>query len=293
MELYQLYTFIAVAREKHLTRAAEKLCITQPAVSSQIKQLEDEFGLMLFTRSSKGMELTGAGQKIMDDALKVIKSCEELKNRAANLSGKVMGQLKLGINTTFSLLKIDALTRTLSEKYPELTIHLINKSSPEIINETAAKRLDIGFVFGDCPDIIKSITLADLDVVIMGPKKVEKQASTMELSELSAFRWVKPPDWCPFKKATDRIFKEKGLRITNYIVSESDELMKELATEQESFTLVLRANAVKVLEEGKMFIWPHYTFKVPLKVVFNENNLENGTFKIVLSTLLEQWEKSL
>src|SRR5258706_14330728 len=70
MELYQLRSFAAVAELGHLTRAAEKLHISQPALSAQIKALEDELGVALFERTPSGMTLTAAGQRLLTEASK-------------------------------------------------------------------------------------------------------------------------------------------------------------------------------------------------------------------------------
>lgn len=293
MELYQLKTFTAVAREKHLTRAAEKLCITQPAVSSQIKQLEEELGLVLFTRTPRGMELTESGKIILNKALGALEVCDDIKKTAANLRGKTIGELKLGINTPQSLLKIDNVARLLHQIFPEVRLHLMTKNSPAIIKAALEKQIDLGFIFGEPGESVKSIKLAELDVVIIGPKKLEKQANRMELKDLSRFHWIYPPDWCPFKKIADPFFEEQGLKITQYIVSEDEELMKDLAIEQESFTLVFRERAQQALEEGKVFIWPGHTFKVPLQIVFTEQKLKLESFKTILAGVLGLWNKKL
>ena len=67
MELYQLRTFAAVAELGHLTRAAEQLHISQPAVSAQVRALEEELGVVLFERSSSGMQLTPAGRQLLQE----------------------------------------------------------------------------------------------------------------------------------------------------------------------------------------------------------------------------------
>ena len=76
MELYQLRSFAAVAELGHLTRAAEKLHISQPALSAQIKALEDELGVALFERVSSGMVLTSAGRKLLPEAQKVVAAAQ-------------------------------------------------------------------------------------------------------------------------------------------------------------------------------------------------------------------------
>src|SRR4051812_14062722 len=93
MELYLLRTFVAVAQAGHVTRASEKLHISQPAVSGQIKALEGELDLALFERTSGGMELTFAGERLLGDAERVLAAAQDLRNCASALKGKVGGKL--------------------------------------------------------------------------------------------------------------------------------------------------------------------------------------------------------
>src|SRR5476649_215165 len=96
MELYQLRSFVAVAEAGHLTRAAEKLHVSQPAVSAHIKALEDELELALFGRTPSGMELTFAGQRLLANAEKVLAAAQALRNDASALKGKVAGKVSVG-----------------------------------------------------------------------------------------------------------------------------------------------------------------------------------------------------
>ena len=96
MELYQLRSFAAVAEFAHLTRAAEKLHISQPAVSAQIKALEDELGVVLFERTPSGMVLTSAGRKLLPEAEKVIAAAQVLRSRARAIKGEVSGRVRVG-----------------------------------------------------------------------------------------------------------------------------------------------------------------------------------------------------
>src|SRR5687768_6022630 len=98
MELYQLRTFLTVAEEGNLTRAAEKLFTSQPAVSAQVKALEDELGMRLFERKSKGMQLTQAGKALCEQARRVVNAARDFKHSADGLRGAVSGELVVGLN---------------------------------------------------------------------------------------------------------------------------------------------------------------------------------------------------
>ena len=96
MELYQLRSFAAVAESGHLTRAADRLHISQPALSAQIKALEDELGVALFERVSSGMVLTSAGRSLLPEAQKVVSAAQSLRSHARAIKGEVVGRARVG-----------------------------------------------------------------------------------------------------------------------------------------------------------------------------------------------------
>ena len=94
MELYQLKTFVTVAEESHLTRAAERLNTSQPALSAHIKALEDELGLPLFERTAKGMKLTHAGSVLQSKAQAALDDVDAIHFEAVQLKNKLGGALR-------------------------------------------------------------------------------------------------------------------------------------------------------------------------------------------------------
>src|SRR5262245_24673733 len=120
MELYQLRTFIAVAEEGHLTRAAEKLFTSQPAVSTHIRALEDELGVQLFERSSKGMSLTPNGTALMEHARRIVDAARNFKTQAESLKEEVSGELVFGLNNGPEILRLLPLLRLLTDRHPAL-----------------------------------------------------------------------------------------------------------------------------------------------------------------------------
>ena len=96
MEIYQLRSFAAIAETGQLTRAAEKLHVSQPALSAQLKALEEELEFTLFERTSNGMVLTAAGKRLLVDADKVLAAAQNLQNHARALKGDVVGKARIG-----------------------------------------------------------------------------------------------------------------------------------------------------------------------------------------------------
>src|SRR5262245_56080760 len=149
MELYQLRSFAAVAEVGHLTRAAEKLHISQPALSAQIKALEDELGVALFERTSSGMSLTAGGQRLLAEAGKVLAAAQVLRNEARALQGEVVGKASVGTILEPGLSRVGELLSVMVERYPLLQLELHHEISGAALEKVRSGELDASFFYGD------------------------------------------------------------------------------------------------------------------------------------------------
>lgn len=107
MDLQQLRTFVAISQEGNLTRASDKLCLSQPAVSAQLKALEDELSLKLFERAVRGMKLTPAGRILLEEARSALSAARKICTRARELVGRIEGEFKLGTVSEPAILKLN------------------------------------------------------------------------------------------------------------------------------------------------------------------------------------------
>lgn len=118
MDLAQIRTFVTVAREGNLTRCAQLLHLTQPALSLHLKKLQDELGLALFERTPRGMRLTQAGVQLLPAAERALSATTELRVAAAALTGTVSGALHIGTIVDPEFLRLGAFLRRLVEHHP-------------------------------------------------------------------------------------------------------------------------------------------------------------------------------
>lgn len=146
MDLRQLRQFAAVAEELSFRRAAERLYMAQPPLSVAIRKLEEEIGVQLFERGSRGVRLTAAGQSAYEAALKCLRDADEVASAARAAAQGEAGRLRIGFigSVTFGLMP--RLIRTFSARYPNVKLELHESTNAEAVSAVESGTLDIGFV---------------------------------------------------------------------------------------------------------------------------------------------------
>ena len=135
-----------VAAEGHLTRAAERLHTSQPAVSAHIKALEEELGVALFKRTPKGMLLTREGEVLRERAVRALSTIDEIHYQANVLKDEVVGTVKLGLHIDPRFLRIDEFMSCMQKKYRKVDFHLLQQWSWEQPMNLKRGKLDAGFI---------------------------------------------------------------------------------------------------------------------------------------------------
>ena len=171
LELYKV--FYTVARCGSLTKAAEELYISQPAVSQAIKQLEAQLGTPLFKRMHKGIELTAqGGEVIIGDVGRALNILGGVEDKLAERRGSPAGTLRIGASETiFQYILSDKIVGY-HRLYPQVKIELIEDTTPRIVDSLLADRCDVGFLnlpiaLDPAIKVVDSVALLD-DIFVAG-----------------------------------------------------------------------------------------------------------------------------
>ncbi len=290
MELYQIRTFVAVAEERHLTRASERLNTSQPSVSAHIKALEEEFGLPLFIRSRKGMALTDEGTLMLEKAKNVLASTGELLTHAENLRGELIGKVRIGVNTDPEVLKITDFFKEMKNSYPKLRLKLIQSSSSRVLKYLRTEEFDGGYILGDnsYPEI-NTISLHCLHLVVAGPASWESKIRNAGKEEIARFPWVIHTEGCPFDKIIRDNFGERN-QIICRAVEADDETMKSLIYAGAGLGLMYRCEALAAQNEGKVAVWDGNTIKTNLSFAYLKKKQNDPKIQAMLKTLRKIWK---
>ncbi|MBK5002415.1 LysR family transcriptional regulator [Pseudomonas sp. S31] len=145
MDLRHLRYFIAVAEERNIGRAAARLHISQPPLTRQIQQLEEDLGVQLFIRTPRGMELTRPGELLLDDARNIRALVEQATERTQRAGQGLLGRLDIGIFGSAILYTIPRLLLAFRNAYPDVKVVLHNMNKEEQIEALRQHRIDLGF----------------------------------------------------------------------------------------------------------------------------------------------------
>jgi LysR family transcriptional regulator, hydrogen peroxide-inducible genes activator len=144
--LKQLRYFDALARHCHFGRAAEACAISQPALSMQIKELEEALGGVLLDRGARHVWLTKFGEEIAQSVRDILRSVDELGDFARASRDRLVGRLRIGMIPTIAPYLLPTVIGNLTRMYPELDIHVRETLTPKLIQELAEGRLDTAIV---------------------------------------------------------------------------------------------------------------------------------------------------
>ncbi len=158
--LNDILYFREIAKSENLSRAAERLGVTQPSLSLAVKRLEEVVGIQLFLRGRKGTQLTRAGREFLKQSKELLNRWEQLKNDTLDTTNEVKGEIKLGCHPSVGLFSLPGVLPKVLKFYQDLDIQLVHNHSSKIIEDVINFKLDMGIVINPVPHpdlIIKNL----------------------------------------------------------------------------------------------------------------------------------------
>jgi LysR family transcriptional regulator, low CO2-responsive transcriptional regulator len=226
--LRQLHIFEAVARRLSYTRAAEELHLTQPAVFTQVKQLEDSIGQPLLERVGKQLHLTAAGTEVLASARETRGTLERLEMRLADMQGLKRGKLRVAIVTTAKYL-IPRLLGEFCARYPGIEAALTVTNREKLLARLAANEDDL-VVLGTPPENLDVVALPIADnplVVIARNDHPLMKAKSVTLKRLADEPFILREPGSGTRLAVEKHFAEHGLKVRVRMELGSNEAIKQ------------------------------------------------------------------
>lgn len=290
MEIYQLRAFVTVAKIGHLTRAAEALHVTQPAVTGQIKALEEELGIALFDRRPGRIALTRAGERLLPEAEKVLAAAGSLLGQARELQGEVSGSLVIGTVGDPDSLRLGSLLGGLVSALPLLEIKTRSGDAEALREAVATSTLGASFYIGpNIPRDVNGLPLQTLHYRIAAPFSFSHQVLHAGWREIADMPWIGAPHASHAQTLLRDLFSRQGL-LPN-IVLESDDASAPHSLVRAGLGLALLREdvAVPAAERDEVVIWPHTRVAAMLSFIYPKTSEHDPAIVAALSVLRAVW----
>ena len=188
----RLQVFYTVARLLSFTKAAETLHMTQPAVTFQVRQLEDHFDTRLFDRTHNRVALTEAGHKAYESAEQIFSLYAEMENTVKELTDDVSGALTMGASTTIAEYMLPALLRGFTLEFPDINLKLKVSNTEGIVSMIENSMIDLGVVEGPVSNknLLVEVCRIDQLVVVVPPGHEIADRKSIPLEEVMNFPFI-------------------------------------------------------------------------------------------------------
>lgn len=293
VELYQLRSFVAVADTGNLTRAAERLHHSQPALSAQIKALEDALGVQLFNRAPSGMALTRAGHALLAHALEALAAAEALRRAARNLSGHVAGRLRIGTVSDPEFIRLGAFLALALERFPRLELELHHEVSGAALDAVREGQLDASFYFGDLEGQgFARLPLTETAYRVAAPAAWKPRVDVAGWREIAALPWILTPPISTHHRMLNTLFAEHGVSPVKFVEADNESVIASLVASGLGVSLLREALALKSQAAGAVCLWSNARLTTTLWFVALEKRADDPALVALRTVLEETWRAS-
>ena len=256
LELYRV--FYTVAKCGSLTKAAEELYISQPAVSQSIKQLENQLGVKLFNRTHRGMDLSAQGGKlIFSEVERALGLLNEAESRIAEMKTCATGLIRIGASDTIFEYFLSDKIVDFHERFPAVKIELMADFTPDTIEKLKANRCDVAFVnlpISEDPELqLHGNCMRLNDIFIVGEKYQElANEGTVSLMKLQKYPIIMMDKNTVARRFLDNFLESHGVELSPSIEVGSWDLMMRLVVRGMGIGVIPREYALRRLNCGEL-----------------------------------------
>jgi len=278
MNLRQLKYFVGVVDAGNMTRAAEQLHVAQTALGMQIRQLEEDLGVALLVRHSRGIEPTKAGSLLYTRATAILKLVDESRKEVRDCERENSEAIRLGITPALMLACGTEIALTVREQLPHVFLSIVEAMSHVLVDALARDEADFILCYDvpDLPQLSRTALLQD-DLVLVtlpGPKKGQPIAFVDALEESLAM----PEEGDTVRSAVTRTARDLGLELKVAYEVRSVSAMKNLVVRGAASSILPYFAVIDELRDGKLDARP-ITMPAIKRTLFLASSKQRGPFK--------------
>ena len=298
MNIQTLAAFVAVAREGSLTRAAQRLHITQPAVGLHIRNLQEQTGLRLLNRTAHGMQLTADGLALLPLAEKVLLSQQGFKAAARRLTKEIRGKLRIGTILDPEFLRLGALLKELLGHTRHLEIMLSHGMSGEVRHRVLQGELDVGYYLSvpghESADheALHCVVLAPFTYKVVAPAGWESQVRNKSWHQLAELPWLATPAASAHHRLLGQIYGPgslTGLQANYVALVDQESSMLDLVKSGVGLSLVRDHIALRESQAHGLAIAERTSLDCALSFICMKTRVDDPPVATTLQALEQAW----
>lgn len=296
MDLTLLRAFVTVARLGNLTRAAAQLHLTQPAVSLQLKNLQEALGVTLFSRTSHGLTLTRDGQALLPHAERALAAAGDVERAASALRQEVRGRLRIGTILDPQFLRLGGFLKQLVETYPQLETALRHGMSGWVLEQVRARELDVGYYIGRPADdgttegLFHAAMLTRFQYRVLAPAGwKERVGRSADWRALAALPWIWTPPASAHNRLLTRVFAQAGVEPVKVAEVDQETSMLDLVKSGVGLSLARDAIAIAEAHAHALTIVEDVTVPTELTFVALAARMEEPAIAAAFKLIEAQW----
>ncbi|WP_339935575.1 LysR family transcriptional regulator [Vreelandella glaciei] len=297
-----LRAFVAVARTGSVSRAAEQLHLTQPAISLKLKQLQANLGLTLFSRRPQGLALTSDGHALLPAAEKALASAQAFEQTAGTLHSTLRGKLSIGTIVDPEFLRLGAFLSRLMARAPQLETELQHGMSGSVLNRIAQGDLDVGFYLappGEGPGLNQGHEalawreLTHFDYHVIAPAGWENRLIDTRWEHLATLPWIVTPQDSAHHRLLKQALAKSGAVPNRVAQVDQEACMLDLVRAGVGLSLARDALAMTERQESGLAVADNIRLPCALSFVWRHDSTAESTVNAALNTLDEVWPHRL
>ncbi|HLM01144.1 MAG TPA: LysR family transcriptional regulator [Pyrinomonadaceae bacterium] len=258
MEIRQLRAFVAIAEAKTFTAGAKRVHVTQAAISMQIRQLEDEVGLPLFTRTPRRVLMTEAGDLLLERARKILREHDAAVEEIAEIAGAEYGRLRIGsASAMFTTNQLPMILQQLKAKFPNAVISVASGTSVALVQKIMNGEIDVAFVSlpVENSNIQTELLFSDEIVAIANPKHPLAKQKVISAAALAGEPLILGEQGGNTRRQIDDFFLQVGVK-PNVVMELSRQSAINRMVENNMGVGIASAKTVKqAVSDGKFVAW--------------------------------------
>lgn len=288
MNIRQLIIFRAVCEDSHLTNAAKRLYMTQPAVSQSIRELEEELGYPLFDRISHRLCLTGAGQLFLEKAIRLLELYQELEQSRDTFPKHA--PLRLGSSITIANERLPGILQAFAEEYPDVPLKVTVDNAREIEQKLLGNEIDLAYLEGVPSSAqLTLIPFASHKLILLcGPSYIHGSQLPLSPAALNAERLLLREQGSAIRDAFDSAMLLLGLNVEPCYTSVNSQALLAAARKNLGITVLPESIAADDLREGTLIrlLVTGLELKNPCHIAYHRDKSHSEAFDYLVQAAL-------